>query len=798
MKALVLKELKSIFCSATGAFFAFVFLAVTGVMLWFFPGRFNLIDSGYASMSPFFELASILYIILIPALTMRLFAEEKRSKTYDILLSRPVRVSDIYISKFISVFVFVFVTLIPTFVYCYSLYQLANPVGNIDMPAIVASYISLFLLIAVFIAIGLLGSAVTRNQIVAFIIAVFISIFAFYGFNLLGSLFSSGKMQILFNSFSLSYHYESMQRGVIDFSDVITIFNYLFLLFAVTFLYLSRKRLRMVLYFAFSVIVLNAVFLLIPNVRLDFTSDKRYTISNYTKSLLNEIDEKETLEVNVYLNGDLNYLFQNLNNSVNNLLSDYNRFANGYIKISNINPYQSVPTATDVYEYMANRGMSGIMLNEVDREGKASRKVIYPYAEVNNGQDTLVVPLLKNITGNTAGENINASIEGLEFEFTDAIRLLSQKEAKNIAFIEGHGELSRAYVYDAEELLSKYYYVNRGQIGDEVGVLDDFEAVIIAGPQTKYSEAEKYIIDQYIMNGGKVLWLVDGVYYSSQELKTMGRSASMKSGANLDDILFTYGVRINPDLIQDKQCLSTYLITDENVQMSTLQPDYYQPLLMPTLNHPVTKNIQDVKAVFASSIDIVNNNAAIKKDILLTTSVYTHLVQAPDVIDFDIERIQNLPNYFNQSFIPVAVSLDGEFNSAFTNRPIPDSIVANNYKPKMKSRETKMIVVSASSVIANEIQGIGAESHALPMGYDRVSQVRYGNGDFIVNAVNWLTDDDELTELRTKRQRMYMLNRETTYAERKKYFILNIGFSIIFMFLVIGGTYLYRKRKYEK
>lgn len=296
------------------------------------------------------------------------------------------------------------------------------------------------------------------------------------------------------------------------------------------------------------------------------------------------------------------------------------------------------------------------------------------------------------------------------------------------------------------------------------------------------------------MSGGKVLWLIDGVYYSAQELARVGYSASIKNDVNLDDMLFNYGVRINPEIIQDKQSVSAYVITDNG--QSALIPSYYQPLLIPSPENPITKNIMDVKAGFASSIDVVNNSPDVKKEVLLTSSAYSHLVKVPDVIDFDIERIQDLPDYFNQSFIPVAVSLEGVFQSSFTNRMIPDSVQTNRATTQ-SSKPTKMVVVSSSEIISNEIQGQGQSSQPLPMGYDRASKQQFGNRDFILNAVNWLTDDDGLMALRTKKQQMHILNKKEAYENRDRYAALNIIMPILFILLIIGLAITYRKRKYK-
>lgn len=791
MKALVLKELKSVFCSPVGAFFALTFLVVMGVMLWAFSGNYNLIDGGYAEMKNFFALAPILFSILIPALTMRLFAEEKKNKTLDILLSRPVSVSEIYVSKFFATFLFVVVTILPTILYVYSLYQLANPVGNIDIGSIVISYVSLMLLILVFISIGLFSSGITNNQIIALIISVLLSLFIYYGFSLLSSFFLSGSIQISISSFGLLLYSESMQRGVVKISDLIPVFNYLILFSLITIFILEKNKKRVIITGISFLFIINLALFIFSDVSFDFTEDKRYTLSEYSKKVLDETAKEKPYEVTLYLNGELNYGFQYLRNATMDLLNDFNAYTSDIIKVNHVNPYQSNDKNYDSFQ---KKGMNGIMLNETDREGKMSRKVIYPYAEITNGNDTLVVPLLKNIPVNTADENLRASVENLEFEFIDAIKLLNQEKSKSIAFIEGHDELSRAYVYDAEEVLSKYYFVNRGEIGNQIDILNDFDAIIIAGPLKKYTETEKYIIDQYLMSGGKVLWLIDGVYYSAQELARVGYSASIKNDVNLDDMLFNYGVRINPEIIQDKQSVSAYVITDNG--QSALIPSYYQPLLIPSPENPITKNIMDVKAGFASSIDVVNNSPDVKKEVLLTSSAYSHLVKVPDVIDFDIERIQDLPDYFNQSFIPVAVSLEGVFQSSFTNRMIPDSVQTNRATTQ-SSKPTKMVVVSSSEIISNEIQGQGQSSQPLPMGYDRASKQQFGNRDFILNAVNWLTDDDGLMALRTKKQQMHILNKKEAYENRDRYAALNIIMPILFILLIIGLAITYRKRKYK-
>lgn len=798
MTALISKELKSVFCSVTGLFFSVAFLVICGIFLWFFGGSYNILDGGYADLGRFFSLAPAILIVLIPALTMRLYAEEKRSGTFLVLKSYPVRMGCIWFAKFAASLALVVTTFIPTLIYVYSLYVLASPAGNIDLNPIWASYLSLILLSAVFISIGLFASAATNNQVTALILGVVLCAFSFYGFELVAKIFSSGKMQAIVSSAGLLDHYSLMQRGVISLRSIFVVFLYLLIFYRLPYLIGRIYKLRMI-YADILVIVILVLFVLFSKSRVDFTSDKRYTISGYTDDLLGKADrDKAYFEVKVYLYGDLNPGFLRLKDAAEELLGYFRQKSRNAVNFGFYNPYKEYAPADEVYGRMYEQDMPGIALNEVDREGKLSRKIIYPYAQVINDADTLVVSLLKNVQGYTAEENLNASIESLEYEFADALRLLSQKKQQSVAFIEGHGELPREYVLDAEELLSRYYSVHRGQIGNQPGILDDFDVVIVAGPSAKYGEEEKFVLDQYIMSGGRVLWLVDGAYTPVHEVFEKGYAASVKQDANLDDMLFTYGVRINADFVQDKQCTSIMLVPDGDMSRTTRLPCYYMPLLMPSSDHIITRNIRDVKTSFASSLSFVNNKDNIKKTVLLTTSGNTHLVDVPEPVSFDVEDIQSQAGYFDQSFIPVAVALEGSFGSVYTNRLKPEGIEDRQYVPVEKSRPSKMVVVSSSKIIANELEGRGDDARIVPMGYDRVSKQQFGNPEFIVNAVNWLTGDEELMALRVKHRQMYLLDKNLVYAGRDKYAALNTGLPVLFILLVIGGVSFCRKRKYER
>ncbi len=797
MRILIRKELISILCSGIGLFFALIFLVASGLMLWFFEGNFNILDAGYAGLEKFFNLSSMLFILLIPALTMRLIAEEKRSRTLDMLRSRPVSVSIIIFSKWLSTVIFVGLVLLPTVVYVYTLSVLGSSAANLDLGVILVSYLSIISLAGVFIAVGIFASSLSHNQIVAFVIALLLNFIIYFGFDLLSAVFQTGSTRVFVASCGLFYHLTQIQRGVTAISDVWVFINYTLIAYLATIYLLSHKGKNVnkrLLIQGVSLIIANIIILLLPYRQLDFTVDKRYTISNYSKQLVAD-SKTSNVKINVYLDGNLNFGFQRLRNATNQFLTDLNRYADYKMDISFTDPASLNVSREELPQYMAKHRMPPIMLNEVDRDGKVSKQLIYPYAELIVDKDTLQVSLLKNIKGNTAEENLTASIVNLEFEFVDALRLLLRRDSQAIAFIEGHGELPRPYVYDAEEALSKYFFVNRGQISTDPSVLDNFKVVIIAGPTQKYTEAEKYILDQYLMKGGRILWLVDGAYVSLEDLSHKGQSASMKNETGLDDLLFTYGVRIEPNFVQDAQSLQIVVQTQHEVQPVSI-PWYYSPLLLPSLDNVITKDITEVKANFVSNIHLLNKSKLVSKSILLTTSQHSRIVPVPEMITFDVEDIQSDAGYFKDSFLPIAVALKGRFQSAFNNRLVPDSVDTRSYKTRVESTDTKMIVVGSSDIIKNEIAGQGDNSEVLPMGYDRVSEHKYGNKDFIVNAVNWLANDDGWMELRSKTRQTNLLDKKLIHDNRTKYGVLNIIFPVCLIVLILAGVTLWRRYKY--
>ncbi len=532
--------------------------------------------------------------------------------------------------------------------------------------------------------------------------------------------------------------------------------------------------------------------------RIDLTSEKRYSISENTKNLMRNLHQPLTL--NIYLDGDLNSGFLRLRNALRELLDEFNVYAAADFEYNFINPSKAGNSdeRNRAYVTLAERGLTPTTIYEHDAEGKSIQKIVFPWVEIVTKKDTFPVNLLKNIQGNSGAENLNISIENLEFELTDAIRILNNREIKKIAFIEGHGELTEDYVYDASVAFSRYFQVDRGVLGADVEVLNDYKAIIIANPQTPFSESDKYIIDQYVMNGGRVLWFVDGVTFSFDELTSQGVSPIVDKNLNLSDMLFRYGVRINPVLLQDVQCLRMPVnVSGSATPQYESMPWYYAPLLLPNPNNSITRNLTQVNANFCSSIDLMSIDSTLKQEVLLVSSTATHQQTIPSMVDISQMPDETDENYFSTSYVPVAVLLDGRFRSVFANRLLPEGINAVA-STKNVSEPTRMIVVADGDIIGNDVVNTGNGFQVLPMGFDRYSGVQFGNKDFVLNALLYLTDEGNWFDLRNRNFKVRMLNKSKVSSNYLYLKWLNVALPIIILLLCGGGYLLSRFFKYRK
>lgn len=533
--------------------------------------------------------------------------------------------------------------------------------------------------------------------------------------------------------------------------------------------------------------------------RLDLTSEKKYTLSDATKKILNELPED--VYIRVYLDGDLPIGFRKLQTSTRELLEEFRVYSGRKLKFDFINPSEEEDgkARTIIQEQLLDKGLRPSNAQWRDSEGGMSQKIIFPGALISYKGMEMPINFLRNNPGLSGTENLNQSAEGLEYELINIIRTISSDSIYKIAFLEGHGELYDPEVADASRALAQYYTIDRGQIGGKQGVLENYAAVIIARPTERFNEADKLIIDQYLMNGGRVLWLIDPVAVDMDSLMYSSITTAYIRDLNLNDILFKYGVRINANLIQDIQCsyipVNTALVG--NSPQYTPLPWSYFPLLQGE-NHPVTRNLNLVKSEFVSVLDTVKGNGRIDKTILLKTSPYSRLVGVPNLINLRDAGEPLTEDDFNRQHLPIAVLLEGEFESAFKNRMISGILPSIEDDFKANSPSTKMIVVADADIIRNDIRVQGGQVIPLELGRDRLTQELYGNKDFIVNAVNYLIDDSGLMELRTREMRIRLLDRAKIRGSQIFWKLINTLLPLLIVaFAGILAAYL-RKRKYGK
>ena len=531
--------------------------------------------------------------------------------------------------------------------------------------------------------------------------------------------------------------------------------------------------------------------------RIDLTSEKRYTLSPLTRKLLRNLDD--IVYIKIYLDGKLNVPFKKMQKSIMEILDEFKVLAKDNLEYELINPFDNANPRirNDVINELYNKGLNPENIISKDKEGGTYEQLVFPGVLITYKDIELPVNLLKNNPGLNDEESINNSIQNLEYAFISEIRNITNRVIEKIAFIEGHGELNEFNVGDITKELANYFQVDRGKIGGNPGILDKYKAIIIAKPTKRFSEQDKFVIDQYIMNGGKVMWIIDAVEVSLDSLVN-GTTVAMANNLNIEDLLFRYGVRLNPKLIQDIQCnilLVNVALIGNNPKFIPA-PWLYFPLISCPATHPITKSINMIKTEFINPIDTIAARKSIKKIVLLKSSENSNLIEAPAMIKLeDIGKDVNKED-FNNSYQPVAVLLEGQFESAFKNRILTEYYPDNMPDFKESSIENKMIVISDGDIIRNDTKRTAKGTLILPLGFDRNTKQTFGNKDFILNAIHYLTDNTGLINIRSKEIKLRLLDRAKINDERTKWILINTMVPIIIIIL-FGIIYNYiRKLKY--
>ncbi len=518
-------------------------------------------------------------------------------------------------------------------------------------------------------------------------------------------------------------------------------------------------------------------------VRWDLTADRRYTVHRQSLEETEKLDTFAT--VTLYLQGEMNSSFKRLKESAEYLIGELHRH-NSLIRLDDAEPEERE------LALLQQQGFSPIVVHERARDGKSEQTTVWPYARVTYRNKSMVISLLQQNRGLSGEENLNRSIEGLEFAFMEALHTLRKDSVERIAFLEGHGEMGDTQTYDWEQALRRHFQVDRGALGTETGVLDNYRAVVIADPQRSFSETDKYILDQYIMGGGRVMWLLNGVRFSNDMLTDNGVTPIVALDLNLNDMLFRYGVRINPALVQDMQCLTIPVDVSSDPQRPQYRPLpwTYAPLLLTNGQSPVTRNVMQVSCTMASLVDLVGGEDGIRKTVLLATSDASGLTPTPAEVDLSDLSIDQ--DRFRNAYMPVAVSLEGRFSSFFTHRIVPDFL--KSQRETLTEGVSRQIVVAAGSIAGNEWQ----DGQPLPAGFDRYSKTQFGNRDFLVQSILWLTDDNGLINLRQRQVTLRLINSKKAIARLTSVQWISIVTPVLMLLITGAGVAFVRKYKYRK
>jgi gliding-associated putative ABC transporter substrate-binding component GldG len=530
--------------------------------------------------------------------------------------------------------------------------------------------------------------------------------------------------------------------------------------------------------------------------RFDLTKDKRYTLSETSLKIIEQVNNP--LSVKIYMQGDLPAEFKRLQQETQQILEEFQAY-NKNIVFEFVNPMENEEESMDNIKELYRKGLTPINIT-VDDKGKQSQAMVFPWAIAVYDNKEVNIPLLKNRMGASTTQKVVSSVQHLEYSIADAINKITKDKQKKIAVIKGNGELQDVLMAKFLMQVRESYHIGPFTL-DSVAknptatleALEKYDLAIIAKPTETFTDAEKQVLDQFVIKGGKTLWLVDQVVAEMDSLyNSSGATLAYPRDLGLNDMFFKYGIRVNPDLVKDEQGSPIKLASGEQGSATQYQEFNWKfaPQVYPDSNHPIVKNLGGIKFDFANPIDTLKNG--IKKTILLKSSQYSKKIGTPTEINLNIVTEETSPNhYIKTGNIPLSVLLEGSFHSMFENRVLPFD--QKTFESKGKSN--KMIVISDGDLIRNQLD---KDFQPVELGYDQRSGNLYDNKDFMLNCVNYLLDDNGLINIRSKDLDLPLLDKEKVYSNYSSIQFITIGLPILILILFgVVFTFL-RKRKYSK
>jgi gliding-associated putative ABC transporter substrate-binding component GldG len=557
---------------------------------------------------------------------------------------------------------------------------------------------------------------------------------------------------------------------------------------------MDKKHNLKVLFFTLIVLVLLNVAGNFFFYRFDLTHDKRYTLSPTSLKILKDV--KDPLIVDVFLKGQFPGEFKKLQTETQQILEEFKAY-NKNVTFQFVNPIENEEERDTIMRSFLDRGLTPVNVT-IDDKGKQTQEVVFPWAIATYNGRSVKVPLLKNAMGESTAEKVVTSVQHLEYAFANAFNTISKPKEKKVAVIKGNGELHDILMADFIKQVRENYFIGTFTLdsvakkpNESLAYLKKYDLAIIAKPTEKFSDAEKLVLDQFIMDGGKALWLVEQVNVEMDSLyNDRGATLAFPMDLNLNDQLFKYGVRINPVLVKDVMAAPIALATGEqgSATQYTQYPWFYSPLVYPTSKNPISSHVDAVKFQYANAIDTLKNG--IKKTVLLQSSPFSKFVGAPTEVNLAMVNERPEQSEFKGTGnIPLAVLLEGKFHSVYENRVLP--FAEKSFQPIGKNN--KMIVISDGDLIRNQLD---KNFQPLELGYDKWTNKLYGNKEFMMNCVNYLLDDTGLINIRNKQVSLPLLDKQKVYDNYTTTQLITVGLPIVIL-AVFGLLFTFlRKRKY--
>ncbi|MAO32951.1 MAG: hypothetical protein CL824_05535 [Crocinitomicaceae bacterium] len=826
MYSLFKKEVRTFLSSVIGYVFIIIYLITSGLFHWVISWDGNLMEGVEADLIPFFNMSPIIFLILIPAITMKSIAEETGTGTMELLVTKPISSFQILLSKYLAAITLLVISILPTTIYYISIYYLGDPVGIIDAGATLASYLGLVLLGACFTAIGLFASSISSSQIIAFVSAMFMCWFLFDGLYLIGSFKLMGGLDSIIQYTSMTHHYDSIKKGVLDSRDLIYFLSIIiFFLLAALNMIRIKKNWSLASIIGVSLILINTISTF-KNIRIDLTEDQRYSISEGTEKFLNDTSYfKNRLSIKIYLDGNLPAELKTYKSSLEDKLKEFKNIVGDRVEYIFIDPNKgSDQDQKALYESLYSNGIRPMDIS-YSKDGGQSQLMVWPGAILDySGQSVNTIQFLP---GSSLGKPyeigelhkiVEDGINNLEYQLISSMKRTMQKEKKKIAFLQGHGELSYAQTMRSRALLKPYYNISDVELKDSLSSLNDIDGLIIAEPTRKFTNKDLYIIDQFVMNGGKLMCFIDALTINSDSLDANGATHSTRSNLRIDKMLYDYGIKINENFVVDASCSPKIFPYAKN----TFMPWFFHVLCTNT-DHPISRNLEPVSLKYVNELEFIPQENITSSSILSSSTNSTSTGLSP-IISLEMPVLYGPNPKLNESpkdeanKMCLAGITEGKYQSHFKSR-IVDEFAKNpdaNYL-KESVKNSKVAVIGNGSWLANTYDSMPDKSrnrylyrpiNINELEWDKdlipymekglIAPKMHGNQVFLQNLVDYMMGDQSIIDLRSRQIEVRPIDKEKVMTKGSLLRIVNVIIPIAIILLMGLIMYFIRKMKYSK